>query len=58
MVCTIVIFDYFYLLFFRKMEKLSISAKNVNNHRRNLLEKLNVTNSSEDVKLAIKLEII
>lgn len=40
------------------MEKLSISAKNVNNHRRNLLEKLNVTNSSEDVKLAIKLEII
>lgn len=39
-------------------EKLIISANTVNNHRRNLLEKLNVTNSSEAVKLAIKLGII
>lgn len=39
-------------------EKLFISANTVNNHRRNLINKLHVSNSSEAVKLAIKLGII
>ena len=39
-------------------EKLFISTNTVNNHRRNMINKLNVSNSSEAVKLAIKLGII
>jgi DNA-binding CsgD family transcriptional regulator len=39
-------------------DKLFISANTVNNHRRNLIEKLNVSNSSEAVRLAAKLGII
>ncbi len=39
-------------------EKLFISANTVNNHRRNLIEKLHVSNCSEAVKMAMKLGII
>ncbi len=39
-------------------EKLCISANTVNNHRRKLLKKLDVSNSSEAVTLAMKLGII
>ncbi len=39
-------------------DKLFISTNTVNNHRRNLIEKLNVSNSSEAVGLAVKLGII
>ncbi len=39
-------------------DKLFISANTVNNHRRNLIEKLNVPNSSEAVKLTSKLQLI
>uniref|UniRef100_UPI0032170B98 LuxR C-terminal-related transcriptional regulator n=1 Tax=uncultured Draconibacterium sp. TaxID=1573823 RepID=UPI0032170B98 len=39
-------------------DKLFISANTVNNHRRNLIEKLNVSNSSEAVKMATTLGII
>ena len=39
-------------------EKLFISANTVNNHRRHLIEKLNVSNCSEAVKMAMKLGII
>lgn len=39
-------------------EKLFISVNTVNNHRRNLIEKLNVSNSLEAVKIASKLGII
>ena len=39
-------------------ENLSISVNTVNNHRRNIIEKLHVSNSSEAVKMATKLGII
>ena len=39
-------------------EKLFISVNTVNNHRRNMIEKLNVSNSSEAVKMAAKLGMI
>jgi DNA-binding CsgD family transcriptional regulator len=39
-------------------EKLFISANTVNNHRRNLIEKLDVSNTTEAVKMALKLGII
>ncbi len=39
-------------------EQLFISANTVNNHRRNMINKLNVSNSSEAVMLALKLGII
>lgn len=39
-------------------DKLFISANTVNNHRRNLIEKLHVSNCSEAVKMAMKLGII
>ncbi len=39
-------------------ESLSISVNTVNNHRRNLIKKLSVSNSSEAVILATKLGII
>lgn len=39
-------------------EKLFISINTVNNHRRNAIEKLNVSTSSEAVKLAIKMRLI
>lgn len=39
-------------------DKLFISTNTVNNHRRNMLRKLNVSNSSEAVKFASKLGII
>lgn len=39
-------------------DNLSISVNTVNNHRRNLIEKLNVSNSSEAVKMATRLGII
>lgn len=39
-------------------EKLFISVNTVNNHRRNMIEKLNVSNSSEAVKMASKLGMI
>ncbi len=38
--------------------QLFISINTVNNHRKNLLEKMEVSNSSEAVKLAAKLGII
>lgn len=39
-------------------EKLFISSNTVNNHRRNMINKLKVSNTTEAVKLAIKLGII
>lgn len=39
-------------------DKLFISINTVNNHRKNIIEKLNVSNSSEAVKCAMKLGII
>jgi DNA-binding CsgD family transcriptional regulator len=38
-------------------EKFYISANTFNNHRSNVIEKLNVSNSSKTIKLAQKLEI-
>ncbi|MCG6186459.1 LuxR C-terminal-related transcriptional regulator [Maribellus maritimus] len=39
-------------------EKLFISVNTVNNHRRNMIEKLNVSNTSEAVRMAAKLGVI
>jgi len=39
-------------------DKLFISVHTVNNHRQNILEKINVSNSSEAVKYAAKLGLI
>ncbi|HSH52877.1 MAG TPA: LuxR C-terminal-related transcriptional regulator [Bacteroidales bacterium] len=39
-------------------DKLFISSNTVNNHRRNMINKLNVSNTTEAVQLAIRLGII
>jgi DNA-binding CsgD family transcriptional regulator len=39
-------------------DQLFISANTVNNHRKNLMDKLNVTNSTEAVTQGIKMGII
>jgi len=39
-------------------DKLFISSNTVNNHRRNMINKLNVSNTAEAVQLAIRLGII